>query len=117
LKRKQQKEIIVDNDVQDEANLKRCKRPRGNNQAVHLESTRACQKQTNMKSTPKELSKQRQVSNKWIIFIMLIIFIILIILIVLNFLKQNLKIPQSQKQKALKSTAKKLNKQEHVSNK
>jgi ATP-dependent Zn protease len=84
LKRKQQKEIIVNNDDQYEPNLRRSKRHKTNKQAVQLKSTPACNKKQNIKSITKELSKQRQVSNKSIILIILII-LILVILIVLIF--------------------------------
>ncbi|WJX77674.1 hypothetical protein P8452_60958 [Trifolium repens] len=47
------------NDDQDEPNSKRCKKPRGNKQAVSLKSPPPCKKQKILKSTPKELSKQR----------------------------------------------------------
>ncbi|KAK2423244.1 B3 domain-containing protein REM16 [Trifolium repens] len=84
LKRKHQKEILVNSDDQDEPNSNRCKRPKGNKQAVYLKSPPPCQKQKILKSTPKELSKQRH---------------------------PNLKIRASKKKKDLKSTLKKSNKQ------
>ncbi|WJX24083.1 hypothetical protein P8452_13233 [Trifolium repens] len=72
------------NDDQDEPNSKRCKKPRGNKQAVSLKSPPPCKKQKILKSTPKELSKQRH---------------------------PNLKIRPSERKKYLKSTPKKSNKQ------
>jgi preprotein translocase subunit SecE len=84
LKRKQQKEIIVNHEDQYEQNLRRSKRHKPNKQAVQLKSAPACNQKQNIKSITKELSKQRQVSNKSIILIILII-LILVILIVLIF--------------------------------
>jgi Ca2+/H+ antiporter len=105
------------NDDQDEPNSKRCKKPRGNKQAVSLKSPPPCKKQKILKSTPKELSKQRHVSNKWIILVLSIILNILVILMILIFLKPNLKIRASERKKYLKSTPKKSNKQHQVSKK
>ncbi|WJX20967.1 hypothetical protein P8452_10448 [Trifolium repens] len=54
LKRKHQ------NDDQDEPNSKKCKRPKGNKQAVYLKSPPPCQKQKILKSTPKIRASQRK---------------------------------------------------------